>query len=62
MVLVIRATLAAYRHAAAPASCPQVLRVGRPRGAGEVAALLHELAGTARNTAAALSIATTTNE
>ncbi len=51
MVLVIRAALAAYQHAAAPAACPQVLRVRRPGGACEVAALLDEFASTARNAA-----------
>ena len=48
VVLVIRAALAAYQHAAAAATCPQVLRVGRPRAASEVAALLHQLASTAQ--------------
>ncbi len=51
MVLVIRTALAAYQHAAAAAACPQVLRVGRPRDAGEIAALLHQLASTACNPA-----------
>ena len=51
MVLVIRAALAAYQHAAAAAACSQVLRIGRPRAACEVAALLDEFASTARNAA-----------
>ena len=51
LVLVIRDAPAAYQHAAAAAACPQVLRVGRPRSAGEVAALLHQLASPARNAA-----------
>ena len=51
VVLVIRRALAAYQHAAAAAACPQVLRVGRPRGAGEAAALLHQLGSAARNAA-----------
>ena len=51
VVLVIRAALAAYQHAAAAATCPKVLRVRRPRTASEVAALLHQLASTARNAA-----------
>ncbi len=40
-----------YQHAAAAAACSQVLRVRRPRGASEVAALLHKLASPARNAA-----------
>ena len=51
MVLGIRAALAAYQHAAAAAACPQVLRIGRPRAAREVAALLRQLASAARNEA-----------
>ena len=51
MVFVIRRTLAAYHHAAAAASGPQVLRVRRPSSACEVAALLYQHASTARNAA-----------
>ena len=51
VVLVVRAALTAYQHTAAAAGCPQVLRVSRPRGACEVAALLDEFASTARNAA-----------
>ncbi len=52
MVLIVQVRdLLPYQHAAAAASCPQVLRVRRPRGACEVASLLHQLASTARNAA-----------
>ena len=51
VVLIVRAALAAYQHSAAAASLPQVLRVRRPGGACEVAALLDEFASTARNAA-----------
>ena len=51
VVLVTRAALAASQHAAAAATSSKVLRVCRPRGAGEVAALLHQVASTARNAA-----------
>ncbi len=52
MVFVVQVRdLAAYQHAVAATSCPQVLRVGRPRGACEVTALLHQLASTTRNAA-----------
>ena len=51
VVLVVITALAAYQHAAAATPCPQVLRVGRPRAAGKVAALLNKLTSTARNAA-----------
>ena len=51
VVLVVSTALAAYQHAAAATPCPQVLRIGRPRGASEVTALFHQLASAARNAA-----------
>ena len=52
VVLVVQVrNLLPYQHAAAAAACPQVLRVGRPRGASKVTALFHQLASAARNAA-----------